>query len=101
MLRRYMISFYKKNFTPRFIESFQKNAWRFDEYFYCHEEYRAANESPAAKLNIVMILSLMAGGFSFFGEYFLLSFLFILIALHAYFKKSDVGASPKRCNGAA
>jgi|GEM_PF-4181114 len=89
ILRRYINSFQKKNFTARFIEIFQKNAWTFDEYFYCHKEYHDAHESRVAKQSIVMILSLIAAGFSFFGELFLLSFLFVLISLHAYFKSSQ------------
>lgn len=36
-----------------------------------------------------MILSLIAAGFSFFSEIFLLSFLFVLMALRAYFKSSQ------------
>ncbi|MEQ1887712.1 MAG: hypothetical protein ABL951_00875 [Alphaproteobacteria bacterium] len=42
-----------------------------------------------AKQTIVMILSLIAAGVSFFSEIFLLSFLLVLIALHAYFKSSQ------------
>jgi hypothetical protein len=89
ILRRYINSFQKKNFTARFIELFQKKAWTFDEYFYCQKEYHDAHESKGAKQSIVMILSLIAAGSSFFGEYFFLSFLFVLTALHAYFKSSQ------------
>lgn len=89
MLRRYLNSFYKKNFTPRFIETWQKNAWTFDEYLYCHKEYHDGHESRVAKQTVVMSLTLIAAGFSFFNEAFLLCFLFVLIALRAYFKSNQ------------
>ena len=78
ILRRYLNSFYKKNFTVRFIELWKKTSWTFDEYFYCHNEYYDGHESRVAKQTFVMILSLIAAGVSFFTEVFFLCILFIL-----------------------
>lgn len=89
MLRRYLNSFYKKNFTARFIELWKKTSWTFDEYFYCHNEYYNGHESRVAKQTFVMVLSLIAAVISFFTEVFFLCFLFALIALRAYLKSSQ------------
>ena len=89
LLRRYLNSFYKKTFTTSFIDIWQKNAWSFDEYSYCHKEYHDVHESRAAKQTIVLVLSLIAAGVSFLSEAFFLCALFVLIALRAYFKSSQ------------
>lgn len=89
LLRRRLNSFYKKTFTASFIESWQKNAWTFEEYSYCHKEYHNVHESRAARQTIVLILSLIAAVVSFFNEALVLGWIFVLIALRAYFKSSQ------------